>query len=317
MSLSVFDILRRTGRLALSAHFVLVLANVSAARANETIATRDTSRMVSIGGSVTEILYELGLRESIVAVDTTSLFPPDAMKEKKNVGYMRQLSPEGVLGLAPSLILALEGTGPKETMAVLKQAGVPLVVVPDRFSGEGIIEKIEMVASTVGAGARGRCLSERVNADLNALQSLEAGITKRKRVLFVMSLVADRVMVAGHNTAADGIIRMAGAVNAIGEFDGYKQVGAEAVVAAQPDVVLVMERGNGTLTADAVFSHPAFTATPAATGRAFVSMDGLYLLGFGPRSARAARDLALALNTQLSSGQCPSEKAGAEACPTP
>jgi ABC-type hemin transport system substrate-binding protein len=61
------------------------------------VAVTDPSRIVSIGGAVTEILYALGMDDKIVAIDTTSLYPTRAAKEKKNVGYMRQLSPEGVL----------------------------------------------------------------------------------------------------------------------------------------------------------------------------------------------------------------------------
>ena len=59
-------------------------------------------------------------------------------KQKPNVGYMRQLSAEGVLGLNPELILATEGSGPKETLAVLGEAKVPIVTVPESFSEDGI-----------------------------------------------------------------------------------------------------------------------------------------------------------------------------------
>src|SRR5262245_16400055 len=83
-------------------------------------AAEPPARIVSIGGAVTEILYALGAEQRVVAVDTTSLYPERALKEKPNVGYMRALSAEGVLGLNPSLILASEGSGPKETIAVLK-----------------------------------------------------------------------------------------------------------------------------------------------------------------------------------------------------
>lgn len=87
------------------------------------------------------ILYALGLQKQIVAVDSTSLFPRDALKEKTNVGYLRQLSPEGVLGLNPTVIIAAEGAGPKETVEVIEQASIPFVHVPDHFSGDGIVEK--------------------------------------------------------------------------------------------------------------------------------------------------------------------------------
>src|SRR5262245_3812762 len=111
-----------------------VVIKDAAGRAVEIV---DASRIVSIGGAVTEILYALGLEQRIVAVDTTSLYPPRALADKPNVGYMRQLSAEGVLGLSPSLILAIEGAGPKETVAVLERANVPFVSVPDRFDGDG------------------------------------------------------------------------------------------------------------------------------------------------------------------------------------
>lgn len=91
----------------------------------------DPSRIVSIGGAITEILYALGFEDRIAGVDATSLYPPAALREKPDVGYMRQLSPEGVLGLHPSLVLAVQGSGPKETMDVLEAAKVPLVL--DRY----------------------------------------------------------------------------------------------------------------------------------------------------------------------------------------
>ena len=127
-------------------------------------------------------------------------------------------------------------------------------------------------------------------------------------MLFVLSFMNDRPMIAGRNTAADGIIRLAGAVNASADFEGYKIVNDEAIIAAKPDVVLAMERRQFALIADQVFAHPAFTLTPAATGKRLVSMEGLYLLGFGPRTARAARDLAVSLYPALQADALPSER---------
>ncbi len=260
----------------------------------------DSARTVSVGGSITEILYELGADHRIVAVDSTSQFPPRALTEKKNVGYMRALSPEGVLGVAPTLILALHGAGPPQTLSVLDSASVPMVMVGDEYSGDGILRKIELIAKTMHLEERGQCLANRVRRDLKSLAQWRAGINRPVRVVFVMSFVNGRAMVAGRKTAADGIIRMAGATNAVDQFEGYKQLEDEAVVAAQPDAVLVMVRGGADpLTANEVFAHPGFALTPAASRKAFVAMDGLYLLGFGPRTASAARDLAQKLYPDL------------------
>ena len=98
--------------------------------AGRPVAISDPSRIVAVGGAVTEILYALGLEQRVIAVDTTSVYPPRALAEKPSVGYMRQLSPEGVLGLGPSLVLAAEGSGPKETVAVLEAASIPVRASP-------------------------------------------------------------------------------------------------------------------------------------------------------------------------------------------
>jgi iron complex transport system substrate-binding protein len=276
-----------------------------------TVSIENPRRIVSIGGAITEILYALGLEERIVAVDTTSLYPPRALVDKPNVGYMRQLSSEGILGLSPTLILAPEGAGPKDTIAVLENAGVPFVSVPDHFSADGIVERIRLVARAAGAEARGACLAAAAEADLAALAQMQANIARPLRVMFVLSFVNDRPMVAGTDTAADGIIRLAGAVNAVADYRGYKAITDEAVLAARPDVVLAMRRGRQDMTAEEVFSRPMFALTPAAQAKRFVAMDGHYLLGFGPRTARAARDLAGTLYPDQISGELPSEPSGA------
>jgi iron complex transport system substrate-binding protein len=277
------------------------------------VSVDDASRIVSIGGAVTEILYALGLEQKVVAVDITSLYPPRAMAEKANVGYMRALSPEGVLGLNPSVVLATEGSGPKEAVAVLQSAKVPLVLVPDPYSGEGIIEKLNLIAKVTGEETKGACLAARVRSDLAAVAALRQRIDKPVRVLFILSFVNGRAMVAGRNTAADGVIRLAGGVNVISEYEGYKPVNDESIIAANPDFILAMDRGPESLTADAVFANAAHSATAAGAHKAFVSMNGLYLLGFGPRTARAARDLAAALYPQLHADKLPSETTGVAA----
>jgi iron complex transport system substrate-binding protein len=257
------------------------------------------ARIVSIGGAITEILYALGFEDRLAGVDATSLFPTAALRDKPNVGYMRQLSAEGVLGLNPSLVLAMQGSGPKETMDVLDAAKVPLVLVPETFTEQGLLDKIKLVGHAMDADARAACLTTAVSGDLKQLRDLRAKVTKPVRVMFVMSLLNGRAMVAGRKTAADEIINLSGGVNAIDSYDGYKMINDEAIVAAKPDVVLTIERSKDSLEAQAVYAHPAFAMTPVVANKAFISMEGLYLLGFGPRTAAAARDLSVRLYPAL------------------
>jgi iron complex transport system substrate-binding protein len=280
------------------------------------VSIRDNSRIVSIGGAITEILYALGLERRVVAVDSTSFHPPQALREKPNVGYMRALSPEGVLGLNPSLILASEDAGPKETIAVLRAAGIPFVLVPDKHTGRGILDKIEIVATAAGHAERGACLAKTVATDLEALAQIRSKVDHPMKATFLLSFVNNRAMVAGRATAADGIIKLAGASNVIADYEGYKPINDEAIIAAKPEFVLAMQRDSHPLDARTVFAHPGFALTPAAKRQAFVAINGLYLLGFGPRTALAARDLAATLYPTLSTGKLPSEQDAtrAQAC---
>lgn len=294
----------------MSARKVLSLIACVIVFAGITPAAAGGARIVSLGGAITEILYAFGLEDEVVAIDTTSLYPPRALKEKPNVGYLRQLSPEGIIGKSPSMILTTEGAGPKETVAVIAAASIPMITVPEHFTADGIIERIKMVGDAVGAKKQSECLERLVRDDLDALRGIRDGINKPVKVMFVLSFAGGRPMVAGRNTAADGIIKLAGAENAVADFDGYKPINDEAALAAGPDVVLGMNRPGAELTVQEVFANPGLALTPAATSKAFFAMDGAYLLSFGPRTAQAARDLAKKLYPSLASVALPSENAG-------
>jgi iron complex transport system substrate-binding protein len=191
-----------------------------------------------------------------------------------------------------------------------------VVHIPDAFTGQGIVQKIRLIADVTGTAARGECLVRAVEGDLAALDTLRSRIDQPLQVTFVLSFLSGRAQVAGRGTAADGIIRLSGAVNAISEYDGYKAINDEAIIAARPDFVLAMQQGAAPLDAGTVFAHPGFALTPAAARQAFLAMNGLYLLGFGPRTALAARDLAATLYPSLRVGKLPSETGAAsvDAC---
>ncbi|MDX8516010.1 heme/hemin ABC transporter substrate-binding protein [Mesorhizobium captivum] len=273
---------------------LLAFATLSA-KANDGAAVfSDTSRIASIGGSITEIVYALGEEGRLVARDSTSSFPQAALK-LPDVGYMRALSPEGVLSVNPSGILALHGSGPKEAVDVLKKSRVPFIEVPEHYSHEGILEKIRIVGKALGVDAKAEKLAAEMDARLKAAERQTASIKERKRILFVLSTQGGKVLAAGSDTAGDGIIKLAGAVNAVEGFSGYKQMSDEAIVTARPDVILTMRNAGPPISEDELFANPSIASTPAGTARKVISMDGGYLLGFGPRTAEAIHDLAVAL----------------------
>lgn len=261
---------------------------------NQAMAEEDTPplRVLSIGGAVTEIVYALEMEHLLIGRDTTSNFPPE-VTELPDVGYMRALSPEGVLAIAPDLIIAVEGAGPPETIDVLNEAGIAFVTIPEGFDGAALRTKVEAVAQALGVSDRGQILADQIDEELQAASDSIG--PDAPHVLFILSMQNGRVMASGSGTAADAIITMAGGQNAFTAFEGYLPVTDEAVLAAAPDVILMMDRsGDHAMEDRDLFAHPALSTTPAAQQGHVIRMDGLFLLGFGPRTPQAVTDLARA-----------------------
>ncbi|MDP2800490.1 MAG: ABC transporter substrate-binding protein [Phreatobacter sp.] len=252
-------------------------------------------RIVAAGGVITEILYALGRQDLLVGVDTTSLHPAEAMRDKANVGYVRALSAEGVLSLRPTDLLAVDGAGPPDTVKLITEAGVRVARISEDTTEAGVAARIRMIGRIADVADRAEALAARVEAGFAALKQQRDALAARKRVLFVLSLQNGRVMVGGARSSADAIIRLAGAVNAAETVEGYKPLTDEGLIAAAPDVVLMMKHNEHAASPEQVFGQAALSATPAARTRSLVAMDGLYLLGFGPRTPEAARDLMAAV----------------------
>ncbi len=253
----------------------------------------DASRILSIGGDVTEILYALGASSRIVGVDSTSQFPPEALQAKKSVGYMRALSSEGVMSVGATVILASEGAGPPEVVKTLKATSVPYVEVTDKSSAAGIVGKVRLIAKVIGAEADGEKLAQKVMDDFRMLADWRTKVGRPLRALFVLAVQNGRVMVGGQNTSADAILALAGAANAASEVTGFRPLPDEAIVALAPDVIVVMQRSSDKDGHDLsqLSTMKGIQSTPAGIAKRIVTVDGLYTLGFGPRAPAAARDL--------------------------
>lgn len=257
-------------------------------------------RIVSIGGATTEIVYELGLGASVVAVDSTSQHP-DAVRARPNVGYMRALAAEPIIALSPDLVLLDGDSGPRSTIDQLREAGLRLVIVPDKPTVSGVLRKIAVIAKATGSGHRAATrLRKNIVRRLEQVSDAVAQLSHRPKVLFLLSVGSGGAPLAGgRETSADGIIGLAGGLNAATAFSGFKPITPEAIVETAPDVVLVTRRSLGMLGGkETLLANPAIAATPAGRSRRIVAMDGLLLLGFGPRIGDAVLELARALHPQ-------------------
>ncbi|OYT70493.1 MAG: hemin ABC transporter substrate-binding protein [Chloracidobacterium sp. CP2_5A] len=259
------------------------------------VAITDVSRVVAAGGSVTEIVYALGAEAALVGCDASSLYPEAAAKLPQ-VGYVRALSAEGVLSLRPSLVLTLPEAGPPDALAQLRASGTPVLIVPSETSLEGVKRKIRAIAQALDRQAQGEELVRRLDVDLAAARNYLDGCPEKPKVMFIYARGQGVAQVAGRDTAAAEMIRLAGGVSAF-DFEGYKPLTAEAAVAAAPDVILLSSRGLESSGGVAgVLAMPGVKQTPAGRNQRIVAMDDLLLLGFGPRAGQGVLELARLLH---------------------
>jgi iron complex transport system substrate-binding protein len=254
---------------------------------------RAARRIVVAGGGLAEILVTLGLEARIVGVDSTALFP-SRLRALPQTGYLRNLSAEGVLSLAPDLLVLAHEAGPPPAVARLMAAGVAVHRAPRIHGPADLLSAVEGLAAAVGADPAP--LADALRADLAAVAAALPEARPVPRALFVLA-AGGAPQASGTGTAAAAMIALAGGRSAIASYVGYRPLSAEAVLAADPDWIVTT-----TQAVEARGGRDAFLADPslrllraAATGR-LAALEALYLLGFGPRLPHAIRDLAAVLH---------------------
>lgn len=255
------------------------------------IAHAAPERIVSLGGDLTEIVYQLGKGDALVGVDLTSTYPEEATKLPQ-VGYVRALSAEGILAMKPDLILANGDAGPPEVLTQLKEAGVKVVALPKNHSVEGIGEKIVAVADALEVPDAGAKLAEEFNKE-RAEAETQAKAGAPLTAVYVMARGDGALIAGGTGTAADAVLKAAGLENVAGDAPGYKPVSSEALVALDPAVIVTGSRSVEAAGGLERFKeNPALSHTKAAKDGRILVFDDMYLLGLGPRTAKAVSELA-------------------------
>lgn len=253
------------------------------------------SRLVVAGGALTEIVFALGVGASVVGVDSSSTYPPEA-RALQQVGYQRQLAVEQVLSLAPTMLLASSEAGPPEVLAQIEQSGVRVATVESPHDVAAITARIRLVGDLIERGAQAQQLETATQTVLSRLEARAAARTGRPRILFVYARGPNTTLVGGSGTPADIVIRLSGCDNAAAEVVGFKPFSSEGAIAARPDVLLLPEQGLSSLGGiDGVLGLPGMSRTNIASTRQVVAIDDQLLLGLGPRVGAAVEAIVTAV----------------------
>jgi iron complex transport system substrate-binding protein len=257
-------------------------------------------RLISIGGALTEIIYLLKAEAELVGVDTTSIYPSAATR-LPNVGYARSLSAEGILALRPTQLIATEDAGPPIVLRQIVDAGVPLSILPSGHQFIDVINRVRTIGGLVHKTDAAQALASRLLLEWNNTQKRVANSKLNStRVLFILSQNPSQLMVGGEKTSAAAMLAYAGARNAISGLSGFKPLTPEAVIAANPDVLLLTDQGMKAVGwIGGVLRLPGIKQTRAGKEQKVVSLEAMYLLGFGPRMPLAVAELNLLLQQAM------------------
>ena len=271
--------------------YTLILTLGSAQSSFAQTESASASRIVTIGGAATEIVFALGAGDQVVAVDLSSTYPPEVEALPK-VGYVRAISPEGVLSVEPELIVATGALGPAGARQTIRQFPIDTVLLPELKSFQQLAGSIDQVAEFLDVRAKGRALTAKIREQIEmAAAKSERWAGESPAVVFILQPPGPSTsgMAGGKSTRAHTIIELAGGRNAAEAQAGFQPLSSESLLALNPDVILMGQspgHGGSEASIQAMLKDPALAALRAVrTGAVHgVPLDDL---AFGPRLGEA------------------------------
>ena len=253
-------------------------------------AAKDTTKTVIAGGSLTEIVYFLEEEENIIGVDITSNFP-EATSVLPSIGYVRALSSEGILSLKPSLILGENDMGPPLVIEQLSLTGLDVRILEEDHSSTGILNKIECLSKVFDTRAKDILSKiDLIKEDISYLDKIsQINEVSGIKVMLILNMQGTSPIVAGLGTSGDGFINMTGASNAANQFEGWKPISSEAIIAYNPDYIIITNRGMSSFPdVQSLANTTSLRLTSAAQNGRILQEDGMAMLGFGTRTISTA-----------------------------
>ena len=265
------------------------------------VTVTSVDRIVPVDGDLAEIVFALGLGDHVVATDISATYPPE-VDQLPDIGYQRALNPEPIAAVEPTVVLATDLAQPPETLEQLRRLGIPVVVIDRQPGLEGPAAKIQAVAESLGVPARGARLAATTTSQIEAAVADADTATSVPRVLPLYLRGSQIQLILGSGTGIDDVLPAVGAVDVAAELGvvDTRQITAEALLLAEPDVLLVTTTGLASVGGvDGLLEIPGLAQTPAGRDRRVLAYEDQYLLGGGPRTGQMMRQLTADLHPEL------------------
>ncbi|MBR8744143.1 hemin ABC transporter substrate-binding protein [Nocardiopsis sp. MG754419] len=276
----------------------------------EDVEVTDVSAILPLTGGLAEIVFTLGLGDNVVGRDVAATF--DEAADLPVIGEGHEVSAESALALRPTVILADTQTGPSEAIEQLQATGVPVVIVEEAWSIDDMYPRFARVAEALGVPDAGTALADRTGEQMADIResSLETSGDPLVAFLYLRG-TAGVYLLGGPGSGADALLAEIGARDAgveMGLSTPFTPITTEALIEAQPDVLLVMTKGLESVGGvEGLAEIPGVAQTPAGRSQAVIDFEDGVLLNFGPRtpqviSALAEELVAVAADTEADAG---------------
>jgi iron complex transport system substrate-binding protein len=274
-------------RLVLAA-MVLVVAGCAA----EGGATPDgEQRIITMSAGITETVFALGLGDEVVGRDLSSTLAAAADLPVVTAGH--DVSAESVLALRPTLVMVDEDTGPKEALDQIAAAGVRVETIDKATTVDEIVPRLTEIASILEVPERGEALASSIDSDLKLL-TWPSGDGPTVAFLYLRG-TASVYLIGGPDCGPDSLIEAAGGRDggkSIGLTQPFTTLTPEALVEAQPDILLVTTTGLDSVEGvDGLLNLAGVMQTPAGANRRIITVEDGLLFSFGPRTPQLIASL--------------------------
>lgn len=242
-------------------------------------------RIISLSPANTEILFALGLDKRIVGVSDYSDYPEEAAN-KPSVGAYNEPNIEQVIALEPDLVVATE----EHELAIeqLESMGIIVVAVNPTTVGE-VLDTMTFLGTVTGQEDEAAALVSGIQTRIDAITAKTAALTDDEKPRVFVVIWHDPIWTVGSGTFHDELIRLAGGVNITGDLEGYTDISLEAVIDANPQVIIAgVGMGEGSsLSLDFMMTDERLAGTDARINDRVYGADMNIVSRPGPRLADA------------------------------
>lgn len=239
---------------------------------NEFTSPKKLERIISTAPSNTEVLVGLGLADKLVCVDKYSADVEGVADDVTKIDF-RNPDAEAIIALEPDIVIASghNKEGKEDPFAVIKEAGIPVVYIPSSDSIEGVYGDIEFIAEVTGKQKEGKKLVDDMKKEVASIKAIGDKITDKKKVYFEIGS-GTKLYSFGNSTFLDELITTVGAENIFANEKGWISPSEEAVISANPDVIITNEDYIENATG-AIAKRPGFESINAVKNNQIYLVD--------------------------------------------